>query len=254
MGMMAPLDLSTLTEAEKDALIRLLLARLETAEKRIAALEAKLKEPPKTPDNSSLPPSNGQKPNRLETPNRTGPRHGSLGRQGGGRPLARDPDQFVVAKARRCAHCHRALADADQSLHARYDKVDLPPVRPVVTRVARYVGQCPCCGGATLAPVPAGLEAGSPFRVSILAVALYLRFIHAISYRRLTQLFWHLFALAISEGALDAMFRRAKPDFDGAVEAILARLRRARIICSDETTVRVNGQMNRAGFAGGWLV
>jgi transposase len=38
------------------------------------------------------------------------------------------------------------------------------------------------------------------------------------------------------------MFRRAKPRFDDAVAAILARLRRARVICSDETTVRVDGR------------
>ncbi|MGH7161137.1 MAG: IS66 family transposase, partial [Acetobacteraceae bacterium] len=69
-----------------------------------------------------------------------------------------------------------------------------------------------------------------------------LRTTHAISYRRLTQLFLHLFALPISEGALDAMFRRAKPCFDDEVAAILARLRRCRIICSDETTVRIAGR------------
>jgi transposase len=55
-------------------------------------------------------------------------------------------------------------------------------------------------------------------------------------------LFLHLFALQISEGALDAMFRRAKPCFDTEVAAILARLRRARLVCSDETTVRINGR------------
>ena len=38
------------------------------------------------------------------------------------------------------------------------------------------------------------------------------------------------------------MFRRAKPLFDDEVTAILARLRRARVICSDETTVRINGR------------
>jgi transposase len=65
-------------------------------------------------------------------------------------------------------------------------------------------------------------------------------FTHAISYRRLTQLFLQLFALQISEGALDAMFRRAAPCFDNEVTAILARLRRSRIICSDETTVRID--------------
>jgi transposase len=233
--MMPPPDLSRLTEAEKDALIRALWAR-------VAELEARLDAPPKTPGNSSLPPSKGHKASRPERERRAGPRRGSLGRAGGGRPLAEEPDQFVIAKAAACAHCRAALDDADQVLHARYDKVELPPVRPVVTRVERYLGRCPCCGEATLAPVPEGMEEGSPFGPSVLAQALYLRFTHAISYRRLARLFLHLFALRISEGALDAMFRRAKPRLDDEVAAILARLRRARVIGSDETTVRVGGR------------
>ena len=231
----APADLSMLTEAEKDALIVALWAR-------VAELEAKLKEPAKTADNSSLPPSQGHKANRPGKEKPPGPRQGSLGRQGGGRPLAEEPDQFVIAQVAACAHCHTTLGAGDQVLHARYDKIDLPPIRPVVTRVERYRGHCPCCGGTTLAPVPDGMEEGSPFGPSILAQALYLRFTHAISYQRLTRLFLHLFALTLSEGALDAMFRRAKPLFDDEVSAILARLRRARVICSDETTVRVNGR------------
>ena len=240
--MIPPPDLSKLTEADKDALIRQLLVRLEAAEKRIAALEARLKEPAKTPNNSSLPPSKSHKPNRPERAKRSGPRQGSMGRKGGGRPLAEAPDQFIVARAAACTHCQAALGADDHILHARYDKIDLPPVRPVVTRVERYLGRCRCCGGATLAPVPDGLEEGSPFGASMQALALYLRFIHAISYQRLTRLFAHLFALAISEGALDALFQRAKPRFDDEIAAILARLRRARIIGSDETTVQVNGQ------------
>ena len=55
-------------------------------------------------------------------------------------------------------------------------------------------------------------------------------------------MFEHLFGLAISEGALDTLFRRAKPAFDDATMAILARLRRSRIVCSDETSVRVDGR------------
>src|SRR5512135_248180 len=131
---------------------------------------------------------------------------------------------------------------ADQKLHARYGKIDLPPVRPVITRVERYAGYCRCCGSATLAPVPDGLEQGPPFSLSILAFALYLRVVHAISDQRLTRLFRHLFTLEIGEGALDALFRRAKPRFDDEVTALLARLRRSRVVCSDETTVRVQGQ------------
>jgi transposase len=235
-------DLNHLSHAEKDALIRTLWAQVQSLTARVAALEARLGEPSKTPDNSSLPPSKGQKANKPENAKRVGPRPGSLGRKGGGRPLACDPDETVTAKAVACAHCQAVLTDADQVLHGRYDKIDLPVVRPMVTRVERYAGHCACCGGVTLAALPAGLEDGSPFSVHIVALALYLRFTHAISYRRLVQLFLHLYALQISEGALDAMLQRAKPCFDSEVTAILARLRRSRIVGCDETTVRIDGR------------
>jgi transposase len=235
-------DLDHLSHAEKDTLIRALWAQVQSLAARVADLEAKLAEPGKNQDNSSLPPSKGQKPNRPEKATRVGPRKGSLGRKGGGRPLACTVDETITAKAPNCAHCHTALTEADQVLSGRYDKIDLPPVRPVVTRVERYAGHCPCCGGVTLAPVPVGLEDGSPFSINIVALAIYLRFAHAISYRRLTRLMLHLYALQISEGALDAMMQRAKPCFDNQVAAILARLRRSRIVGSDETTVRVDGR------------
>ena len=235
-------NLDPLSHAEKDALIRALWQRLAAAEQRIAELEARLAEPGKTPDNSGLPPSTSQKPNRPEKAKRVGPRRGSLGRKGGGRALVCHPDQTVITKAPTCAHCQAVLTDADQVLHGRYDKIDLPMVRPVVTRVERFAGHCPCCGGITLAAVPVGLEATSPFSGNSVALAIYLRFTHAISYRRLTQVFLHLFALHISEGALDAMLQRARPCFDNEVAAILARLRRARIVGSDETSVRIDGR------------
>ena len=64
-------NLTRLSHAEKDTLIAALTARLAVAHEqlaaqdtRIAALEARLEEltrPPKTPGNSSKPPSQGQK-------------------------------------------------------------------------------------------------------------------------------------------------------------------------------------------------
>ena len=98
-------DLNSLSHAEKDALIRALWSQVQSLTARAAALEAKLNEPSKTPDNSSLPPSKGQKPNRPEKAKRIGPRKGSLDRKGGGRPLACDLDEAVTAKAIACVHC-----------------------------------------------------------------------------------------------------------------------------------------------------
>jgi transposase len=164
-------DLSHLTHEEKDALIRALWAQVQALTARVAELEARLGPPTRTPDNSSLPPSKGQKPNRPEKAKRLGPRPGSLGRMGG-RALATTPDGIVSAKPVRCAHCQAALGEADHVLHGRHDGIDLPQVAPVVTRVERCAGRCRCCASTTLAPVPEGLEPGTPFSVGIVTLAM----------------------------------------------------------------------------------
>jgi transposase len=110
-------DLSRLTSEEKDALILVLLDR-------IAALEAKLEEPPKTPDNSSLPPSHGRKANR---PSR--PKCARRKRKGPGvtRARAAAPDRTVACDAERCRHCGVSLDGAGQTLRQAYDHIELPP-------------------------------------------------------------------------------------------------------------------------------
>jgi len=261
--MRTPANLSQAPRKELEAFARAAVLRIEEAERcaaeaerraidaerrvaelvrRVAELEARLKEPPKTSGNSSLPPSKDFKADAKPS-GRTGPRKGSLGRKGCHRGLSENPDEIVRMMARRCGRCQAELGEADQTFACAWDKVDIPPVKPVVTRVEIYEGRCPCCGEATRPTcVPEGLEPGSPFSRNIMALALYLRVIQAISYQRLARLFRDLFGLVISEGALDALFKRAKPSFDAEVAAILSRLRRSRVVYSDETSVRVGGK------------
>ncbi|MGH7073737.1 MAG: hypothetical protein ACREFD_05975, partial [Stellaceae bacterium] len=61
-------NLSGLSHAQKDALIKALMAQVAALTARVCELEAKLGLPPKTPDNSSLPPSKGQKPSAPAAP------------------------------------------------------------------------------------------------------------------------------------------------------------------------------------------
>ena len=233
-----------LSQLSKDELIDIILAQarqIERFERRIADLEAKLGGPPKTSDNSSVPPSRDRKPNKPERP-RGARREASVGRAGGGRKLHPHPDRVVEAVAARCPHCRAAIAAAEQTPMQVYDKIELPPVRPIVTRVVLKGCRCRRCGGRVVAPAPSGLEPGSPFGRSIVALAIYLRYAHAIGYERLAALFGHLFGLAISEGALANLLARAKPLVDGTAKRIRTRLRRARLVCSDETSARVAGK------------
>lgn len=234
-------DLSALSHAEKDALIIALWEQVQALSKRVAELEARLGEPPKSSSNSSQPPSHDRKANK--PPRSAGTRReASIGRAGGGRSLHPDPDRIVEAWVKQCPDCASGLDAAAQRPVAVYDKIELPPVHPVVTRVVLHGGRCPCCAALVTATAPVGLEPGSPYGSSIAALALYLRYSHAIGYQRLSGLFDHLFGLQISEGALANLFQRVKPCFDGQVADILARLRRSRLICSDETSARVHGR------------
>src|SRR3954466_6306291 len=93
--MSVPPDLATLSHAEKDALILALFRQLAVAEARIAALEARVDDltgPPKTPDNSSKPPSQGQK---QDTPAAGADRPPRKSRPGAGRGLHPNPDREI---------------------------------------------------------------------------------------------------------------------------------------------------------------
>ena len=213
--------------------------RLQT---RIAELEAKLQEPVNDARNASVPPSHTRKANTPTRPPQGTRREASVGRAGGGRPLHPDPDQVIVAKAKVCPHCGDGVPEAGQALQAVYDKIEVPPVKPMVTRVEQYGGRCASCGQLYVAPVPAGLEPGTPFGASIQSLATYLRYTHAISDERLSALLAQVFGLDISAGGLANLFQAVKGRLDQGVAEILTRLRSSRLIGSDETSARVNGQ------------
>ena len=242
------IDLSKLTVAGKDALILSLLpgvGQLEAALARIAALEtrnaelearlAKLERPGKTPDNSSLPPSKGQKPDGPAP----GPKPPRRGRPGIARTLEPNPDRIVDAKLDSCPHCAAAWTDAPQAPQQVYDRIEMPPIRPDVTRVRLFGGRCPCCGERAVAAAPAGLEPGSPFGKSVEALVVYLHYAHAIGLERLRGLLGEIFALSISEGALCNILARATAPLAAAAEVIAGQVKAAEVVASDETSVRV---------------
>ena len=237
------IDLSKLDHAEKDALILSLLplvGQLEAALARIAELEkrlAKFERPAKTPDNSSLPPSKGQKPDRP-----AGDKPPRESRPGVGRALHPDPDRIIDAALDACPHCAAAFPVEQQSPQQVYDRIELPPIKPDVTRVRLFGGRCACCGERATAPAPGGLEPGSPFGQSIAALAVYLHYAHAIGLERLAALMGDIFGLVISEGAITNMLARAREPLLAAAAAVEAAVTASAVVCSDETSARVSGK------------
>jgi transposase len=234
------INLATLSHADKDALILSLIGRLDVALARIGELEKRLaayERPPKTPDNSSLPPSKGQKP--THPPGGKPPRRG---RPGFGRLLEPNPDRVIDATLDVCPHCTAAFALDQQTPQQVYDRIELPPIKPDVTRVRLFGGRCACCSERATAEAPVGLEPGSPFGLSIAALVVYLHYAQAIGLERLAALMGEVFGLSISEGAISNMLARARTPLAVAAEAIRAAVVASPVVCSDETSARVSGK------------
>jgi transposase len=239
-----PPDLKLLDSAAKDALILALSERVnglvaENAQlkERLARLEAKLGEPPKTPTNSSLPPSQGRKGSGEGRSRRKGKPH-----KGASRELHPNPARTLDLRAQACPRCGGDVSGVEQSALERYDRIELPEIKPDVTRVVLHGGTCPCCAARFKAQPPQGLEPGSPFGPNLRAFAIYLRVTHAVSFERLARLLSDLVGLKISEGALVNMLAASQPAFARAAALIRARLLGGTILQSDETGMRVGKQ------------
>jgi transposase len=233
---------------DKDAMIGALFAQIETLTAanarlvaRIAELESKLDQPPKTPDNSSVPPSKGQKASQSSKPKAKSKPH-----VGSHRALHPHPTRRHPVFACRCGGCGADLRGVLQSACETYDRIEIPKIEPDVTQVSLYGGICPGCAKRFKAEPPEGLEPGSPFGPNLRAFVIYLRSVQNIPLARLSDVLRDLLGLEISEGALVNILRDSCKSFAEQTSQLKIRLLSGTGLASDETGIRV-------GKANWWL-
>lgn len=209
---------------------------------RVAELEARLAQresPPKTPGNSSVPPSQARKPNRAERrgQKKRGPERGHAGAS----RLRAVPDATITCRPTACGGCGALLPPEGQRLIGRSQIEELPVLRTVVLEVLRYRAACANCGQRTVAEPPAWFAPQATFGPRVEALLAYLHETHHVSYERLVELCRDVLGLRLSEGAianaLERVARRAGPE----VERIRAQVRASPVINADETGARVDG-------------
>ena len=233
---MRPETLDSLSKNELKPLVLALLEQNKVLLARIAELEAKLGKPPKTPTNSSLPPSSGQKSIAPATGKK-----GRKGRPGVARALCPTPDVTRNIFAERCA-CGAALSAAGQDVAHAYDHIELPPIKPVTTRINLHKTTCPCCMKRVSATPPADMPAGTPFGANIASIVAYFHGCQMVSYNRLAEMMQGVFGLKLSEGAIAKMLARTATPLAAEADKIAAVVRTSPVIASDETSARVMGK------------
>src|ERR1700680_1456218 len=249
---MPPEEIDSLNADSLKGLVMSLLAKIDDLSEqnkalraRIAELEGRAGKPPKTPTNSSLPPSSGQKANVADA----SAKKSRKGRAGVARKLCANPDVKRDIYAERGA-CGAKLRAADQVLARAYDHVELPPIKPVTTRINLHRADCRCCGNTMTAAPPADMPPGSPFGPGIVALVTYLHGCQMVGYARLAEMLEGLFGLKISEGAIANMLARAAEPFAACAQTIQETVRNSPVIASDETSARVQGKTHWQGTFG----
>jgi len=214
---------------EKDALIAALVARIEALVARIAELERSwaCRRRRRQFQRSAV---EGQKPSEPSAPKGKAKPH-----VGAHRPLHANPTARRDVFASACQGCGADVSCVAQSPCEAYDRVEIPEIKPDVTRVSLHGGVCPCCAKRFKAEPPEGLEPGSPFGPNLRAFVIYLRSVQGIPLARLSHVLRDLFGLDISEGALVNILDASREPFAMQTSLIKARLLAGTALASDET-------------------
>ena len=234
-------DLRQYDKEELIDTIVLLRARLVTLEKRIAELEGQARPatPAKTPENSSIPSSQGWKAKPVKKPPaKRGPKVGHVGKS---RAFS-TPDEVVECRVAVCQGCGRDLTGIDQQPVSRRQVVDIPPIRPRVREARCYAVTCPDCGRRQVAAYPAGFESGRLLGPHLAALVVYLHHAHPLSYEQVQHILRDMFATATSLGVLVNTVKCSAVRLQQVASSIQAQVRAAPVVGSDETGVRVSGE------------
>ena len=220
-----------------------LRARNAELEERVARLERLLS---RNSGNSSMPPSTDDLPGK-KPPERKARRVG--GRRPGKQPGA--PGAYLAWQDRpdktedvfpegRC-ECGADLASAaDLGVRYSHQVTDLPEARAVTIQYDRHAAGC-SCGRVHVADAPP--QAGAPgtvtYGLNFQAWCVFLMVMHHVPVERCADIIESMSGTRPSDGWVHSLLERAARAVAAANRAIRALILLARVVCGDETPVRV---------------
>ena len=236
-------QLKALSREELTAVTIELLATVRLLQAHVTELEAelaKLRQPPATSRNSSLPPSRELKADLSgRRPKKRGP---PFGHERAMRGLVDDPDQIIEAEVTQCGQCQKELRGVAPRSIVRRQLTELPEICPLVIETRQHEVVCPHCHHIERGALPEGVEAERAFGPRLEAAVVYLKHEQHLSYERVVAALEDLFGVGISEGGIGCILQRAGAAAQPQAAEIKQAVAQSRVIGSDETGARVGGQ------------
>ena len=244
--------MSDLVLIDKDKIISELIIRLERLEVRVLELErenAQLRERlskyenPKNSRNSSIPPSRDQ--NR---PKKNQSLRKATGRKPGGQPghkgstlkMTATPDNIIELRPGYCRNCGSSLEYVPSIKGSSRQIVDIPPIKAVRTEYRTYARQCGC-GCLTVADFPEGVDSPIGYGGKIEGLIGYFHARQYLPFKRMKEMMGDVFNIDISEGGIHCLLERFADRTTPLYETIRLRVSGSKVIGTDETGVKVNG-------------
>ena len=229
----------SLRDLTREDLIELILQQAEEI-RRLQEEMAALKKPPTTSHNSSQPPSRDWKSNRPAR--KSGQRRGALpGHEKAERPLVENPDKVIDVPVTACTNCGADLSAVAPQRTVRRQITELPEIKPVVIETRQDEVVCPCCQQLQRGVLPEGLEATRQFGPRLEGLVTYFHHGHHMGFERTQTVLQDVLDIRISEGGAVAIIERAGEAAQPEAEVIGEQVRQSKVIGSDETSARVNG-------------
>jgi transposase len=208
------------------------LARQVVAlEREVAQLKAKLEQAHRAGKRQAAP---FRRRKRKTNPKKSGRKPGHPPAH---RPIPEQVDVEVDVPLGFCPHCG---GDVDEQGTDEQYVVDIPPVKPHVTKYVNHHGQCTRCGQRVDSRHPdqtstAKGAASVVLGPRVLAVSIDLKARVGVPYRKVVQMLMLCFQFPVSAGALARVGRRIAKRCEPTYEAIIAYLRHRPVVHVDET-------------------
>lgn len=223
----------------------------------IAQLKSRLAiyETPKDSHNSSIPPSKeslsaqAKKANKLQITQslreKSGkPTGGQIGHKGSTLEMVSNPDALIEHQSNFCTRCGNDLSEVEGSVSEVRQLFDIPmPIRPIITEHRTVEKKC-SCGACCKSEFPAHVRSRVCYGENIRALVTYLSCIQSIPYKRLTEVLYNCFGVALSQGTIDNILKEMSDKSLGVYDEIRNKVLQSRVVGADETGVKINGKLN----------